>query len=75
MTLAAVTLATALKDVIGIAQKIEQSFAMVSSLPFDKKYGHRFSRVLFLVGFTEFADRAKAISGGSSDLTATSRIL
>ena len=69
ITLAAVTLATALKDVIAIAQKIEESFEKVSSLPFGKRDGRRVSLSLFPVGFTEFPDRAKAISGGSSDFT------
>jgi len=74
ITLAAVTLATALKDVIAIAQKIEKSFEKVSSLLSirDNVAGFHF---FSLIGFTEFADRAKAISGGSADLTATSRIL
>lgn len=40
ISLAVVTLATALKDIIAIAQKIEQSFAKVS-FPFTTTYRER----------------------------------
>lgn len=68
ITLAVVTLATALKD-IALAQNVEQSFAKVSSLSTTRNI----NSLLFY--FSEFADRAKAISGGSNNVTSTSRIL
>jgi hypothetical protein len=60
ITLAAVTLATALKDIIEVAQKIEQSFAKVSSPPDDENVSQS---LLFPlpVGFSESPDCAKAV--------------
>jgi len=67
-----VTLATALKDIIAIAQKIEQSFVKVSS---SLARWELYRESLLPIGCSEFADRTKAISGGSGDFTSPSRIL